>query len=184
MENLLKWRNRYSKKEYSEKVVLNIFYRKYTMDFMWNDIISCFGKGVKWNDFNIGFQQLKMIYSNTSTSKTHNVLMDLLQQKDKVIGNTTYRNFLDLIKLEQQGDNSKLEEIEYSYLYYLLTDESILLWAALGGTGKDKIDAIGVLSGYKIETDDIIHYRQADEVIGKLCSAPYLAQKYKALPPL
>jgi hypothetical protein len=36
------WRGRYSLEEYPEKVLLNIFYRKYTTDFMWNDIENCF----------------------------------------------------------------------------------------------------------------------------------------------
>ena len=30
---LSNWKNKYSKTEYPEKIVLNIFYRKYTMEF-------------------------------------------------------------------------------------------------------------------------------------------------------
>ena len=34
MNNLQAWRNRYSEIEYAEKVLLNVFYRKHTMNFM------------------------------------------------------------------------------------------------------------------------------------------------------
>jgi len=189
LDNLLKWRNRYSKLEYPEKIVLNIFYRKYTIEFMWSEIYSCFEKTIfgkpktKWTDFKKGYFKLKEIYGKTATSVTHSQLPLLLKDTNRIVGNTTYSNLQKLIISSQNTESKSLEELEYSYLYYLLTDESILLWAAIGGTGKNKIDAIGVLSGYKIETEDIVQYRQADEVIGKLCSASYLAQNYKALPP-
>lgn len=118
MNNLLTWRNRYSKSEYPEKVVLNIFYRKYTMELMFPDIVGCFenessGKPkVKWSDFNEGFQKLKTIYGSTATSKTHPVLMNLLAQQEKNVGNTNYGIFARL----QEGKIGKcpissLEEI-------------------------------------------------------------------------
>lgn len=68
MNNLMTWRKRYSKTEYAEKVVLNIFYRKYTIEFMFPEIIGCFetnflgDQKVKWHDFNEGFQKLKFTY--------------------------------------------------------------------------------------------------------------------------
>lgn len=189
MNNLMAWRNRYSKNEYPEKVTLNIFYRKYTMEFMFSEIIGCFENNLfgkpksKWSDFNEGFQKLKLIYSSTSTNKTHSVLLDLLKQKQRNVGNTNYSIFEPLIDGANSGMNSKLEEIEYAYLYYLLTDECILLWGALGGTGLTKIEAIGKMSGLLIETDEIKTYAQIEQALGQLCAAAYLKENYKALPP-
>lgn len=189
MNNLMTWRNRYSITEYPEKVTLNIFYRKYTMEFMFPDIIDCFennmfGKPkVKWSDFNEGFQKLKTIYGSTATAKTHPVLMSLLQQKQKNVGNTNYGIFEPLISGAKSGIDSKLEEIEYAYLYYLLTDECVLLWGAFGGTGISKIDAIGKMSGLIIETEEIKTYGQIEQTLGQLCAAAYLKEHYKALPP-
>lgn len=38
--NLKTWRTRYSKSEYSSKVVTNIFYRQYTMQSIWDTQID------------------------------------------------------------------------------------------------------------------------------------------------
>lgn len=38
--NLIKWRNRYSPQEYPQKIVLNIFYRRYTMSRIWNRLMQ------------------------------------------------------------------------------------------------------------------------------------------------
>lgn len=184
------WRNRYSKSEYPEKVVMNIFYRKYTMEFMFPEIIGCYetnflGKPkVKWTDFNVGFAKLKETYGNTATSKTQSVLMNLLSQTQRNVGNTNSGIFAPLITEAKAGDNAKLEEIEYAYLYYLLADECVLLWGAMGGTGLTKIEAIGKMSGILIEPkEDIKNYGQVEQTLGKFCAAPYLSEHYKPLTP-
>jgi hypothetical protein len=189
MNNLLTWRNRYSKSEYPEKVVLNIFYRKYTMEFMFPEILGCFGKNLlgqpktKWNDFNEGFSKLKNTYSSTALSKTQPVLLSLLANKERNVGNTNYGIFAPLISAAKNGDKAKLEEIEYAYLYYFLTDECILLWGAFGGTGLSKIDVIGKMSGAIIETEEIQTYGHIEQALGRLCAAAYLNDNYKPLPP-
>ena len=189
MNNLMTWRNRYSISEYPEKVVLNIFYRKYTMEFMFPDIIACYetdllgNQKVKWSDFNEGFQKLKTSYGSTAVSKTQPILLNLLTNTQRNVGNTNYGNFASLISSAKNGNKVKLEEIEYSYLYYLLADECILLWGAFGGIGLTKIDAIGKMSGLIIETKEINTYAQIEQVLGQFCSAAYLKDHYKALPP-
>jgi len=183
------WRNRYSQHEYPEKVTLNIFYRKYTMEFMLSDIMGSFeddstgGPIQKWNDFTDGLQKLTLTYSNTTTGKTHSQLMQLLIDHKRNVGNTNYGIFVPLITGAQNGDYSKLEEIEYAYLYYFLTDESILVWSAFGGTGLSKLDAIGKLTGLILETEEITQYAQIEQILGQFCSAPYLKENYKPLPP-
>jgi hypothetical protein len=189
MTNMLTWRNRYSKSEYPEKVAINIFYRKYTMEFMFPEILGCFETNFlgrpksKWSDFNEGFQGLKTTYGNTAVSKTQPVLLNLLSNSQRTVGNTNYGMFTNLITESKNGSKSKLEELEYAYMFYLLTDESVLLWGALGGTGLSKIDAIGEMSGLIIEVDEIKTYGQIDQVLGQLCAAPYLKDNYKSLPP-
>lgn len=188
MDNLLTWRNRYSKMDYPEKVVLNIFYRKYTIEFMFSDIIGCFEKNffgkpkVKWSNFVDGYQKLTNIYSSTALSKTQPVLHNLLTNTQRNVGNISYEVFIPMINEAKKGNNAKLEEIEYAYLYYLLTDECVLLWGACGGTGLTKIDAIGKMSGLVIETEEIKAYGQIEQVLGRLCTAPYLNDTYKPLP--
>lgn len=189
MNDLLTWRNRYSKAEYPEKVVINIFYRKYTMEFMFPEILGCFGTNlfgkprVSWTDFNEGYQKLSTIYDSMKTSKTLPILENLLSQKQKKVGNTYYEFFLPLITGAKNGDSSKLEEIEYSYLYYRLADECVLLWGAFGGTGLNQIDAIGKMSGLILETPEIKTYGHIEQILGQFCAAAYLKDNYKKLPP-
>ena len=159
------------------------------MEFMFPEIVGCYesnllGKPkVKWNDFNEGITKLKNIYGSTAGSKTQPMLLSLLENKERNVGNTNYGIFTPLITAAKNGDKAKLEEIEYAYLYYLLTDECILLWGAFGGTGLSKIDAIGKMSGLIIKTEDIKTYAQIEQVLGQLCASAYLKEHYKALPP-
>jgi hypothetical protein len=185
MNNLQTWRSRYSKIEYPEKIVLNIFYRKYTIEFMFKEIIGCFEDEpkIKWSNFNDGFQKIKNIYGSIAVSKTQPVLLDLLTNKQKNVGNTNYGIFSPLIIEAKSGNKSKLEEIEYAYLYYLLADECVMVWAAYGGMGLSKIEAIGKMSGAIIKTDEIKTYSQIEQIVGQLCAASYLKDNYKALPP-
>ena len=188
-DNLTTWRNRYSMQEYPEKIVLNIFYRKYTMEFIFPEILECFGTNnsdqpsAKWSDFNQGFQKLKVTYGSTAVQKTQSVLLDLLKDKERNVGNTNYGIFDPMITESKKGNHAKLEEIEYAYLYYLLADESILLWGAFGGTGLSKIDAIGKLSSLILEVEEIKTYAQIEQILGQFCAAAYLNDNYKALPP-
>lgn len=188
-ENLRTWRNRYTYQEYPEKIVLNIFYRKYTMEFMFPEIIDCFGNNnsdkpnKKWDDINQGFQKLKTTYGSMAVQKTQSVLIDLLNDRERNVGNTNYGIFAPMIAESKKGNNTKLEEIEYAYLYYLLTDETILLWGAFGGTGMSKIDAIGKLSGLILEVEEIKTYAQIEQILGQFCAAAYLNDNYKSLPP-
>jgi len=187
VNNLITWRNRYSKTEYPEKVVINIFYGKYTLEFMFPEILGCYelnslGKSkVKWNEINEGFQKLKMFYGTTAVSKTQPVLLSLLTNITRNVANTNYGIYKSLITEAQNGNNAKLEEIEYAYLYYKLTDECVLLWGAFGGTGLTKIEAIGKMSGLIIDIEEIKTYGQIEHVLGQLCAAEYLKEHYKAL---
>ncbi|RRJ89724.1 hypothetical protein EG849_11975 [Flavobacterium macacae] len=182
MENLSKWRSRYSKTEYPEKVALNIFYRKYTMEFLFPEILDSF-EDVKYADFNDGLEKLKTLYGSIAISKTQPILMELLEDVHRKVGTTNFHVFKSLISEVQNGSIEKLEELEYSYLYYLLTDECILLWAAFGGTGLKKLDVVSKLSGVIIKTDEINSYSLIEQIMGQLCASPYLNENYKPLPP-
>lgn len=188
LSNLSMWRDRYSRTEYAEKVVLNIFYRKYTIEFMFSQITDCFhdkstGKTkVKWNDFNDGFAQMKAAYSFTAGSETRPRLMSLLADQEYVVGNITYGHFLPMILESKNQQFEKVEQIEFLYLYYLLTDELILLWAAFGGTGMTQIDSISHMSGVILKDEWIVSYSRIEQILGQLCVLPYLNKKYKASP--
>lgn len=182
LQNLLTWRNRYSTSEYPEKVVTNIFYRKFTMEAMWHTIITSFDDE-KWSDWNVGFAQLRQEYSQTATLKILPKLDGLATDTSISVGSTGYRYFKDLVETARMGHQKNLEEIEFRYLYYLLTDESILIWSALGGTGKSMVDAVALLTGVVFEFNSELNYLTIEETLGHYGVSPYLNKHYKPLPP-
>jgi hypothetical protein len=184
MNNLQAWRSRYSKSEYGEKVLLNVFYRKYSTFFMWDKIQNSFNGNVLWNDFNTGFREMMNLYQNQAI-QTQPILLQLLSEKsNNPVGSVTYAGFADKIRGAKQGKNADIEEIEFTYLHYLLNDQLILMWSAFGGTGLSKIDALAQMSGVIIAETDMSEYGKVENIIGQLCTGPYLHENYNPLPPL
>jgi len=184
MNNLQAWRSRYSKNEYGEKVLLNVFYRKYSTFFMWDKIQNSFNGNVLWSDFNNGFGVMMNLYQNQAM-KTQPILLQLLSGKsENIVGSVTYAGFADKIRGAKQGSNADIEEIEFTYLHYLLNDQLILMWSAFGGTGLSKVDALAQMSGVIIAETDMSEYGKVENIIGQLCTGPYLHENYNPLPPL
>lgn len=182
VNNIRTWRNRYTLSEYAEKVVLNIFYRKYTMQAMWNELLPYINK-TKGGDFLQSVQELERIYGNTAMTKIQPILLaNLRTQPEKQLGGTSYTAFIPAIRKSAIGDKSAREEVEFAYLYNLLSDKATLYWAAACSTGLDKIEALTFVSGYKIEPVPINDYSTVNIALGQLSAAPYLHRHYNPLP--
>jgi len=188
-DSLQTWRRRYDNKEYYEKVVLNIFYRKFTMEAMWNDLESCFGNNFLgrpkkiWNEVEDGFQKLTKTYEMTAMRINSNLVASMNANPSKRIANTSYERFIPLLRGASNGDVKSKEELEYTFIYHLLTDNCILIWTSAGGCGMSKIDAIGQMSGLLIEDPGIHSYATIDEIMGQICVSRYLKDHYKRLAP-
>lgn len=180
---LIEWRQRYSKTEYPEKVVINIFYRKYIINEIWSELINCFNKHL-WNDFGSGLRVVNDKYSNAATQKVNSKLMTLLQDKERSVGNVTYSSFEALLNQIRSGDKTKVEEIEFSYLHHYLTDETILIWAAFGGTGMNYEDAIAKISGVVVSLKQEPTFSSIVPFFGQYVVGPFLRDNYQPLPTL
>lgn len=182
MNNIRTWRNRYTASQYPGKVVLNIFYRKYTMQAMWNDMLPYINQQ-KGGDFGNAVKELEMTYGRTAMSKVQPVLlMNLQTQPDKELGGTSYAAFNDNIRKASTGNKSAKEEIEFAYLFNLLADKATLYWAAACSTGLDKIKALAMVTGYVIEPIPLNDYSTVNMALGRLSAAPYLHNHYNPLP--
>lgn len=183
MVNLQTWRNRYTKEEYPEKIVKNIFYRKHIMESIFPFILNQFDKGSQCNSFEDNLNILQTKYSDES--KTIALKLDdlIMTKGDLNTGDCSYNSFLNDVRLASNGSNSKIEELEYAYVYYHLADESILCWAAFGGIGYSQRDAIGKLTGrILLEDKPITLFWQIESVIGRLGESTL--KSYRQLPPL
>lgn len=186
--NLKNWRTRYDPLIYPEKVALNIFYRRYTMEFMWSDIVSFVEKGKDISVYTStvnGDETLKAIedlYSRTATEKTRPILLSLLKDKPtNSVGGIKYEHYIDLIKRIRNGDENAKEDLEFSYLYYLLSDKATLIWTMLCATGFDKIQAINFMSGLSTMPQPVDDYMTINSAMGQLCATPYLNEHYVPL---
>ena len=175
VENLLRWRNRYSKEEYPLKVVKNIFYRKYTMELIFPELVDFFHLNQNQNERDFGYFMglAKEKYSNVACYKVNPVLEKLLIQRPKV-GTANYNNYTERIANAESGDSKMIETIEFDYLFYLLTDECILLWTALGGSGDSQVDAFGKLTGLLVTMNNITRYQEIETTFGQFCVSKYL----------
>jgi hypothetical protein len=186
MSNLKNWRSRYSKNEYPSKIVLNIFYRQYTMNSIWESQIENSFNRFKNTEVDIleGFKKLETEYSNASGQFTvGSTLIDLMnQQKD--IGGLNYKNNIPIIIRGQSGDNKAIEELEFTYLYYLLANKAALMWASFGRKGFTKIDAIAQVTGVIIEYNQPISYAGILDLLGQLGVSKSMNSFYTPLPNL
>ena len=108
------------------------------------------------------------LYQNQST-KTQPILMQLLSEKSSnLVGSVSYSGFASKIMGGKQGNNADIEEIEFTYLHYLLNDQLILMWSAFGGTGLSKIDSLAQMSGVIIAETDMTEYGTVENIIGQL----------------
>jgi hypothetical protein len=183
MNNLTSWRNRYSKTEYPSKIVLNIFYRQFTMNSIWeSQIESSFNKFTNTEtDTLTAFQKLELEYSKASRQFTvGNTLIDLMnQQKD--IGGLNYKNNIPLINSGRSGDNNAIEELEFTYLHYLLRNKATLMWAAFGRKGFSKIDAITQVTGAVIEYNQPTNYAVILAIFSQLGVSQSMQKLYNPL---
>lgn len=185
ISNLLLWRNRYDKTLYSEKVVQNIFYGNLTMEILCGDVSNYFDGQLDKMNFENSYKLIHNSFEKIAIEKSQNLLPIILKERANFpIGNIKYETFIPQINKASKGDNKEVEDLEFSYIYYYLSNVTVKMWCALGITGLNKIDAITKLSNTIIETTDLTSYSEIENILGNLIVAPYLNSQYSRLKPL
>lgn len=182
INNLCTWRNRYTSTEYPQKVVLNIFYRRYTMNKMWNDLMNIIDQK-SYNSFQEAAMTLEKLYSKTAVTKVQPYLESWIKNNpDEIVGAIHYRDFIGLIQRVQMGSKPAKEELEFSYLYYLISDKATLAWAAFCATGISPLKAITEVSGAIIQPMPLNDYNTLTVGLGQLYTTRFLQDRYNPLP--
>ena len=184
--HLNNWRTGFSKTDYPFKIVTSTFERQYAMNAIWGSHIdSCFHpSNGKESDIIKTYQQLEIVYNKSLQQfTTENTLINLLNQQQDV-GGLNYKNNIPLIAKSRNRDNAATEELEFTYLYYLLCNKSVLMWAAFGKKGFSRIDAIAQVTGAIIEYDTPITYTAILKILGQIGVAVGMNKIYSPLPPL
>ena len=144
MNNLKKWRGRYSPNEYPYKVVINMFYDLIPLQMIWPDFLNCFNQGKKVNSIDEGIIYISQIFRNAQLT-----ISDSMDEYMKVGIQVGYCNSVKLqpiIEKAKSGDNRFVEEIEYSYIARTSLKAFFLTWAALGLNGKTMDEAYQIIS--------------------------------------
>jgi hypothetical protein len=170
MNHLKNWRMGFSKKDYPVKIVSGLFERQYAMNEIWRTQLDSSFDQYKNTEPDIikTHQQLEIEYNKAlQRFSGKNTLIDLMNKKED-IGGLNYANNIPLILKSQNGDNAATEELEFTYLYYLLCNKATLIWAAFGRKGFSRIDAIAQVTGVIIEYDDPITYGSILKILGQI----------------
>ena len=180
--NIITWRKRYTSTEFPQKVVLNIFYRRYSMSKMWNELMTIVNQH-SYNSFQEAAIALENIYSKTAVTKVQPFLESWIKNNpDEIVGAIRYRDFVDLIQRVQMGSKPAKEELEFSYLHYLISDKATLAWAAFCATGISPLKAITEVSGAIIQAMPLNDYNILTAGLGELYTTRFLQDRYTPLP--
>ena len=175
VNNISTWRNRYTPQEYPHKVLINIMYRAYTMNFVWQDFEN--GKLPRFNNFNDAIIYMERYYGQTATEKVNaNLLSWLRTRPNDYIGGCNYK-FMEEVATDAERSASDLKLMETSYFVHLLKDKMVLYYIAMRLAGKTDEGAIEALTNYQVQMTDKFNYTSAKNTFGELIVDNYLAQR-------
>jgi hypothetical protein len=135
------WKDTYSTTEYPQKVILNIFYRKYTIEKMWTRVINL--TSPSWEK---AYESNMLKYAEIAQNEIVPVLDNNLQA-DKKVTAIKYSDFQSYIKSASRGDIDSIKAIEYTYFLNRIFDEFTILWISMVNSGETKTNAIIKLTG-------------------------------------
>ena len=173
--NILTWRNRYDFKKYPHMVVVNMMYRAYSMDRLFDLFLN--GNLPSYSNFNESVIAMERKYGEIAL-QIQPYLMNWLQTNpNDNIGTLCFNNFDNLASKAEVSAESK-EELEFSYIFELLCDKSVLYWIAMVISGVSKMNAIAKMTNAFIEPIPNITYTIAKQIFQQLLVGRYMHEHY------
>lgn len=162
------WKSRYQSNEYPQKVVMNIFYRKYTIEKMWTAMFN-----QKYSDWQTAYQNMQLTYGQVAQAEVAPILERKIQSNDKVTS-MQYSDFTAYIKSAAVGNQEAIKGIEYTYFLHRILDELVLVWASMVVSGESKINAIAKITRAIIADMPINDYKTIEQIFDQLGAEKYL----------
>ncbi len=180
LRNIQTWRNKYPAKVYPHKIVLNMMYRAYSTRIVYKAFQN--DELVEQDDLQEAMRYVIYSYSQSAANEVHPYLEQWMATRpNEEVGTLCTSRYENLAK-RAETDKSALEELEFSYIFELLNDMSVLYFIAFRLCGISEVDAISQMSGVIIEKLDFMDYTIAKQVFQQLLVAPYLHHNYRPLP--
>jgi hypothetical protein len=166
--HLNSWKQRYSAAEYPYKVVLNMFYRKFTIEKMWPSVIN-----QSFPNWQKAYEANMMKYGQVAQVEIVPVLESWVQS-NRQVGMVKYSDFQSYIQNGARGNAEALKGIEYTYLLHRVLDELIILWISMVNSGETQVNAIAKLTRAVVEIPTIRNYAEIESVFDQLGAEQYL----------
>jgi hypothetical protein len=163
------WKGKYSSTEYPQKVILNIFYRKYTIEKMWSRVIN-----QTFPTWEKAYENNMLKYNEIAQNEILPILESNLQA-DKKVTAIKYSDFESYIKSASRGNIDSIKAIEYTYFLNRIFDEFTMLWISMVNAGESKINAITKLTGAVLPREMPINsYAETEQIFDQIGAENYL----------
>lgn len=149
-ERLNQWRQRYSKQEYPERVIMNVIYQSLQLRELWNVLDSFFGQS-RFQDINEAVKHVNNI--SASNSELIHPKVNNFFSSGGTIGNFNIDHAIEDIYQCKTGSLSALNRIEKTYKWYSGAFELGVLFCSLGLVGFSKNDALQKLLTISLNLD-------------------------------
>lgn len=180
IRNVRTWRNRYTVSEYPHKVVINMMYRAYGMEYIWNEFRN--NRLPNYSSIEEALRGMELHYSEiSSTIIRENLLYWLKSKPNEKVGTLIFTNY-EKMASAAESNSSKKEELEFSYIFNLLEDKLVLYYIGIRQTGKSMTDTIATMTNYVIEPIPNMDYAMAKQIFLQLYVAKYMNDNYSPLP--
>lgn len=180
IRNVRTWRNRYTVSEYPHKVVINMMYRAYGMEYIWNEFRN--NRLPNYSSIEEALRSMELHYSEiSSTIIRENLLYWLKSKPNEKVGTLIFTNY-EKMASAAESNSSKKEELEFSYIFNLLEDKLVLYYIGIRQTGKSMTDTIATMTNYVIEPIPNMDYAMAKQIFLQLYVAKYMNDNYSPLP--
>lgn len=177
--NILTWRNRYDFKKYPHMIVVNMMYRAYSMERLYD---LFFKENLPtYSSFNDSVIAMERKYGEIALQVQPNLMNWLHTNPNDNIGTLCFNNFENLANKAEISAKSK-EELEFSYIFELLCDKSVLYWIAMVLSGENKMNAIVRMTDVRIEPIPNITYTIAKQIFQQLLVARFMHEHYVPIP--
>ena len=121
-------------------------------------------------------------YGETAKTEVHPYLEGWMANKPyEYVGPLCTARY-EKIATKAETDPKFKEELEFSYIFELLNDMSVLAFIALRLTGESEVDAIAKMTNVIIEPLEHMDYTICKQVFQQLLVAKYMSENYRPLP--
>ena len=178
--NISAWRNRYDRREYPHKIVLNIMYRAYSTRFVYEAFER--DELPEYDNFTEAAEEVHKFYGHMAATEVHSNLLRWMATKPNEEVGTVCTERLEKLATRAEIDPQALEELEFTYIFELLNDMSVLYWIAFRQCGESDVNAIYKMSDVMIRPFNNMDYSMIKQVFQQLLVAPYMNDNYHPLP--